>query len=164
MNVLLWECSHFQVLITEGVTDLSFAHTQLWAIFIVQVQKWRALCAFECCQHRCWNLPEIPCSAPAEHRALVPCFAPCLHSNSAAGMLVQLLMQTLSAGTLWGWLFCKPFDNRLWFYASPAVSCICCCCQFGLNDCELYRFAQNNGLDLSFCSQHSSGIVQLYHR
>lgn len=67
-----------------------------------------------------------------------------------------------------GWLFCKAFNNTkitklLWFYTSPAVSCVCCCWQFGLSDCELYWFAQNNGLDLSFCPQHSSGMVQLYH-
>lgn len=61
-----------------------------------------------------------------------------------------------------GWLFCKAFDNRLWFYVSPAVTCVCCC-QFGLSDCELYWFAQKNSLDLSFCLQHSSGTVQVYH-
>lgn len=53
-----------------------------------------------------------------------------------------------------GWLFCKAFDNSLWFYISFAtVSCVCCCCKFGPSDCGLYWFTLNNGLDLSFCPQ-----------
>lgn len=157
MTVLLGECSHFQVLVIEWVTDLSFAHIHLWAIFIVEVQKWRlpvrAKCALSLASTSAGNLPEMLCSAPAERRALVRCFHPTLSCSVTAaeywyacwcGPVVQACCEEF------GWLFCKAFDNRRWFYTSPAtVSCICCCCKFGPSDSELYWFTKQwSGLEL----------------
>ena len=161
MTVLLWKCSHFQVLVIEWVTDLSCAHTHLWAIFIVQVQKWtspsESWACSESCQHKCWKPARdaLLCPSRTQGSGALPLPHACTVTQQLECWYACWCKPVVQAPCEeFGWLFCKAFDNRLWFYTSPAtVSCICCCCKFGPSDCELYWFTRNNGLDLSFCPQ-----------
>lgn len=92
----------------------------------------------ESCQHKCWKpaWDALLCPSRPQGSGALPSPHACTVTQQLRWWYTCWCWPAVQAHhEEFGWLSCKAFDNRLWFYISAAtVSHACCCCKFGPSD------------------------------